>query len=97
MGPKEIASALYLYLQKAKISRSIYDNVPNYNPWDKGPEFRRISKIAVIPAKAGIQLSLDSRIRGNDDFIILPFVFESPSCGFPLRHVVPSALSLVSS
>jgi len=40
-------------------------------PRSQYPKLRRMSKTTVIPAKAGIQLSLDSRLRGNDDQIIL--------------------------
>jgi hypothetical protein len=63
-----------LAFQVSEIPRSINHNVRNYNPRDKKPEFRRLTKTTVIPAKAGIQFSLDSRLRGNDDFIILPSV-----------------------
>ena len=47
------------------------------------PESRRISKTTVIPAKAGIQLSLDSRLRGNDGLIILPSGLQSSSRSTP--------------
>ena len=35
-------------------------------------KFRRIIETTVIPTKAGIQWSLDSRLRGDDDSNDLP-------------------------
>jgi hypothetical protein len=74
----------FLYLQKAKISRSIYDNVHNYNPWDKEPGVR-------------IQQAADSRQLAATILFKGYFFLPAASCPLLAENAVSPCLRIPAS